>query len=253
MKKYVLTYHTMTVTRANRNIAQKGKGFLKRSAGQYPPSVRKLLGEVGTEPVTSLEVYRAPIQSFVKQLLGFISGGTYDKAVKNSNYDKAFHLSVIINGKYTLDKQAVVSFSSKIPSGGEGRTVTNIPEGLTIQQLIDNTKIRMGPSNFSNYDSKTNNCQIFIKNVLEANGLWTPELETFVLQNAEEIFSRMPAITEKIAHTLTETGAVADKLIQGEGWRSFYQRHTKGKKFSSRQSVNDHMKDLSRRYRESNN
>jgi hypothetical protein len=229
----------------------KGDGiFQKRQSGLYPPAMRKLLGSIGTEPITSLVVARAPIQSAVSSLLNLISGGTYKKAVAESPYDKMFHLALIINGKYVLDKQSVVSFKRGIVPNAETMNVA-VPKNLTIQQLVDNTKINMGDANFSNYNSKTNNCQVFIKAILQSNHLLTLELEKFIVQDAQLIFSKMPSFTEKIANTLTDTGAIVDKLVEGEGWHSYYARHTRGKKFTTRTQQIAHMQRVGKAYRAS--
>lgn len=222
--------------------------FNKRRAGLYPPAMRKLLGEVGTESITSLKVVRAPLHSAVKRLLQLVSQGTYEKAVKDSNYDSMFHLSLVINDQYTLDKQQVVKLVRGTPSNGESMPV-NLEGSITIQELVDKTKLKMGNSAFSNYNAVDNNCQFFIKNVLEANGLLTPELESFIMQDALSVFSKMPQFVPKVAETLTDVGAWADKVIEGEGWKEFYKRQTAGKKFGSRQAVNEHMKECSKKYK----
>jgi hypothetical protein len=235
----------------NNNRTRKPKtaaGFFnKRQSGLYPPKMRKLLGEVGTEMITSLTVFRKPVESTVTKLLQLLSLGTYEDAVKNSNFDSMFHLALIINGVYTLDKQSVVSFSRTVPSGGEFRQV-NLPSNITIQQLVDNTKVKMGNQQFSNYNAVTNNCQVFVSAVLEANGLLTPELSGFISQDAQAVFSKMPQFMPQLAEKVTDLGAWSNKVLEGEGWKAYYTRQTKGKKFGSRQAVNDHMSCCSKAY-----
>jgi hypothetical protein len=51
--------------------------------------------------------------------------------------------------------------------------------------------------------------------VLEANGLMTTDLKTFVKQDVESIFKKISPVSEKIAKTFTDIGAVADKVLQG--------------------------------------
>jgi hypothetical protein len=229
--------------------------------------MRKLLGEVGVESITDIKVYRAPIESFVKSLLNLVSGGTFEKAVKSAHYDQMFHLALLINNSYTLDKQAVVKFVRGLPSSGGETVSVPVSTPVTIQQLVDNTKVKMGASKFSNYNARDNNCQVFVKSVLEANNLLTPELEKFVMQDAQAVFSEMPEYTSKVAKAVTDVGAWADKVVSGEGyvgsrvigqgvalslsWKSYYQTHTKGKKFGSRSAVNAHMKDLATKYKQS--
>jgi hypothetical protein len=232
------------------------KGFLnKRKSGLYPPAMRKLLGEVGTELVTSLQVVRVPVQSTVSKLLQLLSAGTYQNAVASSNYDTMFHLAIVINGTYTLDKQQVVKFvrgAVSVTEGGDSVDV-QVPPNTTIQQLIDNTKIRMGNAAFTNYNALNNNCQVFILNVLQANNVSSPALEGFIMQDAQSVFDKMPQFTKKAVNAVTDLGAWADKVVQGEGgsWKDFYRNETKGKKFKNRQEVNDHMRSCAQRYKQS--
>ena len=190
---------------------------LKRVVGTYPPQMRALLQRIGSEPITSLTVARAPIQSFVKSLLNVVSLGTYQKAVHDSSYDSMFHLSLLINGRYILDKQAVVKLvESSAPANAETMSVP-LTQQITVSELIDKTKAFMGAKRFSNYNARTENCQIFIESVLQANGLITDDLRAFIKQDADAVFRKMPSLTEKVAGFFTDVGATADRLIEGEG------------------------------------
>eukprot|EP00952_Eustigmatos_sp_NYUAD-ZCMA_P008483 35301-Eustigmatos_ZCMA.PRE.1 len=75
----------------------------------------------------------------------------------------------------------------------------------------------MGPKAFSTYDAHTDNCQRFVSSVLQANNLMTDELNEFINQDADAVFQRMPSITERLAKFATDTAAVADRVIHGEG------------------------------------
>ena len=194
-----------------------GRG-LKRKVGLYSPSMRKLLSQVGSEPVKSIKIVRTPIEKFIKGLLNVISLGKYDQAVKESGYEEMLHLSLFINETYTLDKQAVVVLAKKNPIKNTSETmeVKSIPEGITIQSLIDKTKEYMGDEKFSNYSSKDNNCQDFLLAVLQSNGILNDELKSFIKQDADAVFQKMPKISEKIAKVITDVGAVANKVVEGE-------------------------------------
>lgn len=258
-------------------VLQNGQDLsLKRRVGVYPPQMRRLLEKVGNEPVSSLTVARAPIQSAVKTLLNVISLGAYEKAVKDSNYDSMFHLSLFINDRYTLDKQQTVKFvEGRPPSNAEVKQVA-LTSPLTISELINRTKEIMGPKAFSTYDAHTNNCQDFILAVLGSNGFMTDELKSFIKQDADAVFRKLPSLSEKIAGFLTDAGATLDRIVEGEGekkpkkhpkkkaktvtkvsvksepptsWSQYISQHTKGKKFASREAVRDNMKRLSEEFK----
>lgn len=229
----------------------------KRADGLLPPHVRRFLEKNGDTIITSLQVERTPLSPFMTKLLNTISLGTFENAIANSSYDNMFHLALVINDKYTLDKQEVITLKEK--RGGDSKTESiNVPlngKQITIRELLDKTKERMGDSKFSNYDSRTNNCQDFLLNILEANGLSSPSLKDFIKQDAESIYKELPSFTDKIAKFLTDAGATVNKLIEGESvkkknaWIEFMSSKMKGKKFKSRQEANEYVKQLSKEYK----
>jgi hypothetical protein len=206
------------------NLTEYGKGlFTKRTAGVYPPKMRKLLSQVGSQGIHSILVVRTPLSGFVTTLLNAISLGSYDNALKQSPYDKMFHLCLFINGDYILEKNGVVEFrrGNPIKKGTERSDVTNVPlkgkESLTIQQAIDITREKMGNDQFSVYKADSWNCQDFVLNFLEANGLSSESLKQFILQDPKEIFGRMPQFAKNIGQALTDIDAVVNKITEGEG------------------------------------
>jgi hypothetical protein len=206
------------------NLTEYGKGlFTKRTAGVYPPKMRKLLSQVGSQGIHSILVVRTPLSGFVTTLLNAISLGSYDNALKQSPYDKMFHLCLFINGDYILEKNGVVEFrrGDPVKKGTERSDVTNVPlkgkELLTIQQAIDITREKMGNDRFSVYKADSWNCQDFVLGFLEANGLSSDSLKQFILQDPKEIFGRMPQFAKNIGQVLTDTDAVVNKIIEGEG------------------------------------
>lgn len=231
----------------------------KRDAKLYPPHIRTFLKNNGNEVIQSITVVRTPIETVVKKLLDFISLGTYQKAVSEANYDNMFHLALFINGKYTLDKQETVKLSSNNPikKNSESLNVNLNGKSITFNDLLENTRKYMGDNQFSNYDANKNNCQDFVISILKANGLDTPELTSFIKQDAQAVFSKLPSFTEKLAHTLTDIGAVANKVIEGENikkrkpsaWQEYLSVHMKGKTFKSKQASQDYLKKLSVSYK----
>lgn len=196
----------------------------KREPGVLPkPVVDKIaaLEESEEDAVETLQLIRKPMDEYVKDLLQGISLGAYKDAVKESPYDKMFHLSLLINGKYQLEKNEVIALSvapSKLPDGAQFMRVS-LPSdseqpSLTIRSLLDKTKEYMGDEDFTNYHARTNNCQNFCMGVLNGNGLATDLLCDFTYQDAEAIFAQMPEHTTAVAVAMTDAAAIADKLIR---------------------------------------
>ncbi len=204
---------------------------LKRRVGVYPPQVRDMVERIGGEPVTSLVVTRAPLQSFVRGLMNVISWGTYEQAVRSAHYDQMFHLAIQINNRYVLDKQAVVTLQRGTPPPNAERMIVHLnADTPTIRTLLDRTRDYMGPERFSTYHPRDRNCQDFILATLQANGLLTPQLSAFIKQDADAVFRKLPGITQRLSSAITDVGAVADRIVSGE---NIYDRKMPPKKTPS--------------------
>jgi hypothetical protein len=190
-------------------MLQDGTGTFVREPGLEPPKFRKLLEEVGDEKITKLTLWRQPIS--VNSILKFLK--------LNKSYDDLFHLAVNINEKYNLDKQSVLTFE-RGKSKGETLEIP-VNKDITIDELIQRTKKRMGNEAYSSY-SVRNNCQQFLLNVLSANGLMTADARKFIEQDVEKILQDLPAYSEVVANFFTKAQAVADRLIEGNGASKIY-------------------------------
>jgi hypothetical protein len=197
---------------------QEGEGVFFRDPGRLPPSARKLLEQVGNEPITSIEIVRTPLSSFTRGFLNLISLGQFDK-ISRKSYDQIFHLSLWINNKYNLEKNEVIAFNQKNPkeAKSELKSVSNIPQGLTFNQLFDNTLKRMGPEKFSSYDAESNNCQDFLLNIFQANNIGDQTDIAFIKQDTKEIFEKLPEFSKVLGKAATNLGAIFNRLMQGEG------------------------------------
>lgn len=235
----------------------------KRRAGVYPPHVRLILEKRGSDTVKSLRIVRTPISTIVEKGVQWLSLGTFEPALKSLGYDKAMHLALEINGEYTLDKREVVTLVEKLVYSSQKHAETmDVPvnKELTLQQLFDNTRKQMGDKKFSNYSASKNNCQDFILGVLSGNGLLTNEMKDFIKQDVVSIFSQLPVYMEKVTDTITDVAAVANKVVEGESinppptsWKAYYASEVKGKKFDSRQDVNNFMRECSVKYKKLKN
>jgi len=196
---------------------QSGDGIM-RNPTINPPLVRKILSQIGDEKVESLQLVRTPLSKISRFLLNIASFGQLESKLKESNIDDLFHLSLFINGKYVLEKNEVIKLARNPNEIKENSQTLVIPVSstLTINEMLENTQRQMG-QNYAPYDAITNNCSVFISNVLSSNGLMTDNAETFLNQKTVELFSKFPSISEKLVKFGTELGAVVDKALYGEG------------------------------------
>ena len=196
---------------------QQGEG-LTRDPTINPPAVRKILSQIGNEKVESLQLVRTPLSKISRFLLNIASFGQLESKLKETGIDDLFHLSLLINGKYELDKQEVIKLVRNANAVKENSQTLVIPvsSNLTINEMIENTQRQMG-SNYAPYDAKTNNCSVFISNVLSSNNLSTENSDIFLAQKTIELFEKFPSISEKLVKFGTDIGAAADKALYGEG------------------------------------
>jgi hypothetical protein len=204
----------------------KNVSFSKRKAGLLPPKSRKLLEEIKDETITSLEIVRTPIESYINKTLSLVSLGSWNNAIRSSGYDKLFHLSLFINKKYVFHKIEVTTLARENPIKKDSEVMdasnvlvkisnTGIP--LSINTMIENTKKFMGDEKFTSYDPVNNNCQDFLLGVFKGNNISTPEIEKFIKQDAEAIFQKTPQLTSMVARFVTDLGSRFNRLVEGEG------------------------------------
>ena len=195
----------------------KGGSLLKRTAGKNPPKTRSSLTSFGSEKVSSFKLMRTPLP--YRTIINALTGNKLESALKNAKVDEVFHLYAIVNGKYTVEKNNTVKLFKGIPSTTSQTESLDVPvtKDFTIQEMMDNTLKKMGPEAYSSYDLRTNNCSVFLSNLLIANGISNAQAQAFVKQPAGQILNDIPSVFEKIAKVFTEADHIASKLVEGEG------------------------------------
>jgi hypothetical protein len=199
-------------------ISQKDvKEFFSISL-EYPPNVKQILNKYGNEIIQSITLKRTPVSGLITGALSVFSLGKFGERFQKS-FDELFHLFMEITTttgkKISLEKVERVNMIVNPPRrpNEEVKQVSNMPQGITIIQLMENGRKRLG-NQFFRYDSKINNCQRFILEILQANGIGDQSDYDFIKQDTEQLFEGLP-ILKGIAHTATDIGAIANKTIQG--------------------------------------
>ncbi len=161
----------------------------------------------GSEPITSLKVRRAPISNNINIALNLLSLGQWDKSRAKYGYDDLFHLGLIVNDIYAIQRIGRVSVNYKDPDAPRTEFLNlPVPAGLTMKSMLEQTLQRVGPKVFFSYDPFTYNCQGFLRTVLETVGLFTPEVERFVYQPVDALLREQPGYVQSVAHVLTNFG-----------------------------------------------
>lgn len=187
-------------------------GALPTIRTDYPPAVRRYLTDT---PIRSITVCRKPIQSGVNTLLNVVSLGGWQAALNKVGIDKALHLYMVLNGDTVLERNHVIEM---YPGGVQaGSQCMNIPfyPPLTFRQLLERVRNAVGPS-LQRYDARTNNCQVFLTQVLRANGILSAKASAFINQNVKGIFENLPSFVGQLAKIVTDTAHRADTVIHGK-------------------------------------
>jgi hypothetical protein len=201
-----------------KSIPGRITGFITGRGNQYPPQCREFLAKNGNNIISSLTVYRAPVQAFIKPILNAISLGEFQRLLNKNGYDKLYHLYCRItfaNTDMRLEKNEVIKMTQPFTDENDSESL-NIPlkQTITINELLNNTEKFMGNKYFT-YSAFNNNCQNYILSILEANNISFPEAKTFILQDMTDFKTNLPSATKTIARTTTDLASRIDILVNG--------------------------------------
>lgn len=177
----------------------------------YLNSVQKVINRIGDDEITKITANRTPLSKVLKFLLNITSSGQLEKKMEKTDYDTLCHLFMVIqtkNGMFVVEKNEVIQIY-KFKSIGKGTQTLPVPvnAGLTLNDMLENTKNSMGDKFFS-YKASDNNCQYFLNKMLISSGLNTDVLEKFILQDVRTLFDGNEGF-RKIVNTTTDIGSVA--------------------------------------------
>jgi hypothetical protein len=152
--------------------------------------------------------------------------GTYEQSKKELSYDKMFHLGLFamvgneIGQFYSvvIEKNEVIHIEkANFNLNGEKDVISvsiNPNIRITLNDFLNNCQQFMGAKYFM-YDAFTNNCQMYIKSLIESNNLSTPQLIKFIYQPVETMIRNLPKSTQVFAKTLTNIGGIFNRLTGG--------------------------------------
>lgn len=198
----------------------------------YPPKVRNILKKYGNEVIVSYKLKRTPVSRLLTSALSTVSS-EFGKRLKESDYDELFHLflemTTVSGKKIIVEKNEVINLEVSQPPRPKEEVediTSNIPQDLTINELMNNTRKTMGDSDFFNYSAKTNNCQDMILNILDANDIGDDSDREFVKQDTDFLFENLPFL-RKFSNTVTTLGARANVITEGMGVKNLLKKKPK--------------------------
>ena len=209
-----------TVKKTRRVINKISKVNKMVERNDLPPKVRSLLKKNGDKIIASAVINRKPVQKQLTSLLNAVSFGQFKKNISSAPYDELFHLSIVLNttdGKRIMvEKNEVINMSMTPKKGGETYPITPFSTGKTLNEIMENTRKKMGDTKFFSYSARNNNCQDFIMSLLQANGMGDADEFKFVKQDTKQMFKGLKTLST-VADFITDMAGTADVIIKGKG------------------------------------
>jgi hypothetical protein len=182
-----------------------------------PKNLKDFLQHHGNEKLTHLVIARAPINSAIKKVVDLASNGQLEKNKSFLKYDNIYHLQVVINAQWLLEKNQIIEVKQfgAFPANTQVEKVHihSIDSNLTlsIDDFITNAVKKTGNTIFR-YNPQGSNCQSFVMSLLDGNHMNNPILTKFILQDETKLLRNVPDLS-----AITDMGALYSRLILGKG------------------------------------
>lgn len=176
-----------------------------------PPNVESFVKRYGNLKLLDVTVLRVPVNKMLLGILNVLPGTN----VKGTLYH-LFQVLHLETEKYLrLDKDEVVKIEElsrsefmQLRKDFESMTVQS-SSLITFKEYVEKAE-NVGGLDFWRYDAIKCNCQVFVKDCLRGSGLWSSEIEKFVLQT--EVGGMFSSGTKHFMNAVTDTAGTARQL-----------------------------------------
>jgi hypothetical protein len=186
---------------------------------QYPPEVRRELQLHGNHRISNIQLCKEVVSENTEFLLKALAGSkTWEDAKRKHGFDRFYHLFMIVtmeNGsRLHIEKNEIMRISSQPRPCPDALDLGAPTTPITVSEMLDRTKQRIGDREFFTYDPLGNNCQNFINQLLRTLGLWNQTSSSFVFQDIKGLRDELPSYTRTLAKGLTDIGAFVNTAYQ---------------------------------------
>lgn len=212
--------------------AKKAVGSL--FSNNLPKSFRDTLEKYKDNTIVNIQVCREPLTKAVSTFANLITAGTFNEVADKQGEAGFFHLYSLItldNGTtliYEKNERPVLQVSNKNPSSNSVSLNFGYGNNIPLGEFVSNAMKRMGEDKYITYDPITNNCQDFLLNSMQANGLSTSDLEQFIKQDVDELIEKTPSFSKQLAKGATGLGGtlreIYEELFKKRGGRVIARR-----------------------------
>ena len=198
-----------------------GEGLFSKKGDRYTAKVDKILKDNGSKVIKSITVKRTPLNWLMTGTLNAVSFGLLNKRMKENDIDELFHLFmelVMEDGmRIGLEKNERIDMNVNMKTRPKTETepIDAVGSGITLDELMKNTREEMGDDKYFNYSAKNNNCSDFILAIMDANGIGDAGDKAFVRQDAKTLFGKSTFL-RKLVNTATDiAGKITDVVGNG--------------------------------------
>lgn len=212
-----------------KGIYEKTKKTLKTmvyGVSDFSAKIRNVLNKQGNKVITGITIGRTPVSKILESTLSNLST-QFKQNLEKSPYDKLFHLFILVklfDGTIVrMEKNEIINIelNSTLKPNTETEPVNNIPQNITIMDILNNARKLMGDDKFFRYSARDSNCQDWILGLFNGSKIGDEKDRKFIKQDTKQLFENT-GILRKISNTVTDIGARANTLIQGAGIESDY-------------------------------
>ena len=198
-----------------KNIIQKVKDRFTLTG--YKNSVKNFLKKYGDLKIKRIMISRISLQKPLQVLLNIFKNPKYKE------HDKYFHLfmQVLLSNGMNVRLEKNEDITITITKYQKQKLQENLfipfnynEKVFTLNQMLENTRKKVGDQQFFKYNALSDNCQRFVMDVLESNNFQISNTDKqFILQPVKDL---IPKWTEKIMQFATDTKSISNKLL-GKG------------------------------------
>jgi len=203
---------------------EKVKKFFSPRLDSYNNTTTKYIQLYGDIPIMDIFIYRTPLDSILGKALNVLSLGQWSNLQSKYGFDKFYHLALVLrlknNKNIIVEKLDVISVSDSYKTNSKTENIKideYQPDTLTLNDLLNNARKGLNDDKlFFGYDPLYNNCQYFIRYLLQYSNLYSSQAETFLFQDLSSLAKDLNPITKKIMKGTTDFAATINKIL-GKG------------------------------------
>jgi hypothetical protein len=187
----------------------------------YPKSMQEFLNKNGNTQINTMTIQRVPLKASSMMALNIASGFTVNDRMNNSEYDKLFHLRLLLklnDNKYIYvekNQTLKIDYVKNLNNEGQEDLIINNVPNISLIELLENGRKILG-NKFFLYNAQNNNCQIFIDTLLNGSNINTQEYHNFIVQDVNFIFKNNPYF-RKLTNTVSDIGHRGTIMVEGIG------------------------------------